>query len=305
MRNRFRGSFVALPTPFVGETVDHAAFERLVDEQACRRSDGLVVCGTTGEASTLTDVERADLVRTAVAAAAGRLPVIAGIGTNCTRTSIELARTAEHAGADGLLVVTPYYNRPSQRGLAAHYGAIADAVPLPLVLYNVPSRTGVDLEPSTVRAIAKAHANVVAIKEASHSPERVVELVGQTPVDVLCGEDACIAPFVHAGAVGAIGVVANLMPETVRELVHSAAMAETARAEELAQELAPLIEALFRETNPVPLKAALELTGRASSAVRLPLVALGDVEKERLRRDLIDCGLGDSTVSHTSLPHSR
>ncbi len=291
MRSPFRGSLVALPTPFRAGRIDFPALQVLIQHQIEGGSDGLVAAGSTGEAVTLTEGERLGVIEFCAGAARGRLPVLAGIGSSDTHLSCRLATAAERAGAHGLLVSTPAYNRPQQRGLVQHFGAIADSTSLPLVLYNIPSRTGVDLLPETVQAIAEAHPNVVAIKEASPALERVQELVGLGSIDVLCGEDGWIADGMQMGALGVVGVVANLVPGLVAELVHSLERGETERAPALVESLAPLVRALFLETNPAPLKAGLEMLGLCSGELRLPLVPVEDGTRVELRAALERCGL--------------
>jgi len=287
---RFRGSLVALPTPFregAPDEIDYPALQRLIELHVHGDTSGLVVAGTTGEAATLSDRERAVIVEYAVGIAGGRLPVLAGVGTNSTRVSCELAVEAERAGADGLLAVTPYYNRPTQRGLLAHFGAIAGATSLPVVLYNVPPRTSCDLLPDTAAAIAEAHPNVVAIKEAANSRERLAEHARRGRLDVLVGDDPLIADGMQLGAVGAIGVVGNVLPRECAELVRQAGPGgDHTRAARIVEHLAPLVRALFLETNPVPVKTALSLLGLCSREVRLPLVPLEARSLEALQTAL-------------------
>ena len=275
------GSLVALPTPFSNGALDLETLGDLIDLHVERGTDGLVVNGTTGEAATLTDYERRTAVDFAIERSAGRLPVVVGTGTNATRTSIEHTRTAAAAGADAALVVTPYYNRPTQRGLVAHYAAVAEASTIPIVLYNVPSRTGCDLLPDTVAEIGRRAPNAIAIKEASGSVERGRELIERSGLAVLAGEDHLIAPLVALGAVGVVGVVANVVPELVAELCRVAAPGgDPQRTAELTGVLAPLIRALFVEPNPVPVKTALAAMGHGTGEVRLPLVALAEASRE-------------------------
>lgn len=292
LRCSLQGSFVALPTPFKGGAIDYAAFQNLIEWHVAEKTDGLVIAGTTGEAATLSDNERRGLFDAAMACARGRLPIVAGVGTNCTRTTIEMAKGACASGVAALLVVTPYYNRPSQRGLALHYGAVAEAVSKPIVLYNVPSRTGVDLQPETVRELGERYEHVVAVKEALPSIERVKRLVGETPCAVLCGEDGMIADFMGLGAVGVIGVVANVAPAKVRELVRLALPdGNHVRAAMLVEELAPLVKDLFIESNPVPVKAALAMMRKCGDDVRLPLAPLADANRKKLESTLRACKL--------------
>jgi 4-hydroxy-tetrahydrodipicolinate synthase len=291
MRGSFRGSLAALPTPFRDGEVDFPALRRLVEHQIRGGSDGLVAAGSTGEAVTLSARERLSVIEFVAGTACGRVPVLAGVGASDTRLAGELARAAERAGADGLLVSTPAYNRPQQRGLVAHFGAVAEASGLPLVLYNIPSRTGVDLLPPTVSAIAAAHASVIAIKEAGTSLARVKELVDGNAVDVLLGEDAWIVDGLELGAAGVIGVLANVAPEPVAELVHGLLRGETGRAPALVERLAPLTSALFLEPNPAPLKAALELMGLCTGELRLPLVPIDDATRALLRAALLKANI--------------
>lgn len=288
----FRGSYVALPTPFRDGAVDYVALARLVEFHVAHQTDGLVAVGTSGEAATLTDYERRSVIEAVVECSAKRLPVIAGIGTNNTAQSVEFVRFAAQAGADGTLAVTPYYNRPTPRGLSAHYAALADASALPLVLYNVPARTGCDLRPQLVAEIRRAHANVVAIKEASGSIGRAKELRAVSDIALLAGEDALIADFMALGALGVIGVVANVAPRQVAELCRVARPGGDAlRTAELTAFLAPLARDLFVETSPTPMKAALAAMGLIGADVRLPLVALEPESSERLLSTLREAGL--------------
>lgn len=288
----FRGSYVALPTPFRGEDVDYAVLEDLVEFHAGNGTDGLVVAGTSGEAATLSDYERRSVIERVVEHSHGLLPVIAGTGTNDTRHSVELTRFAQEAGADGVLCVTPYYNKPSQRGLELHYAAIADATRLPVVLYNVPGRTGCDLKPATIAALGAAHGNVVAVKEASGSIGRAREIRESCDVALFAGEDALIADMMALGAVGVIGVVGNVAPREVAELCRAAAPGgDAARTAELCAWLSPLVRDLFIESNPVPLKAALAAMGLGSADVRLPLAPLAPENHERLMATLHESGL--------------
>lgn len=288
-----RGSWVALPTPFRDGELDLAALRRLIDRHAAGGTDGVVVGGTTGEPPTLTEAERRRALEVAVEHAAGRLPVMAGVGTNATRTTVELARFAEGAGAASLLVVTPYYNRPGRTGLVRHFGAVAEVTRLPVVLYNVPKRTGVDLLPDAAAEIGGRHANVVAIKEASGTLERARDLRRRAPeLDLICGEDGLIADFRALGAVGAISVVGNVAPDDTAELVRQAGPeGDSRRAAEAAERLGPLVRALSLETNPVPVKAALALLGLCTEEVRLPLVPLEDRNRTLLTDTLRALGL--------------
>jgi 4-hydroxy-tetrahydrodipicolinate synthase len=285
------GSWTALPTPFASGELDLAALERLVELQAAAGSTGVVACGTTGEAATLTRSERSRVVTACVRAAADRLRVLAGVGTNATRTTLQLARDAEAAGADGLLAVTPYYNRPGPDGLRAHYAALAGATALPVVLYNVPSRTGVDLAPDLARELFERHPTVRALKEAADEESRIGEHAGGPPV--LCGVEDELPRRLAAGAMGVIGVVGNLAPAAVAEVVRRAGAGDEAGAREAWEPLAPLAEALFAEVNPAPVKAALARLGLLREELRLPLTPVGSPCRARLEEALRTAGLLD------------
>lgn len=288
----FRGSYVALPTPFRDGEVDFEALARLIEFHVEHGTDGLLAAGTSGETATLSEYERRSVIEAVIEGSNGRLPVLAGIGTNSTRTTVELAGFAEAAGADGLLAVTPYYNRPTQRGLFAHFAELAESVELPIVLYNVPSRTGVDLKPETVARLRTECEPVVAIKEATGSLGRAKEIAASSDIALFAGEDALIADFMALGGLGVIGVVNNVAPSAVAELCRVAAPGgDAARTAELSAWLAPLVRDLFIETNPVPLKAALEALLLCSSEVRLPLVDLEPQHRERLHATLREAGL--------------
>ncbi len=291
-RSPFQGSYVALPTPFRKGEVDYASLEHLIEWHIENGSDGLVLAGTTGEASTLVDGERIGVFQCAVGVARGRLPVIAGVGTNCTRTTVELARQAAATGVDGLLAVTPYYNKPSRRGLVLHFSALAECTDKPIILYNVPSRTGVDLPLEAVRELGDTHANIVAIKEAKPDLEKVRALAANPKVAVLCGEDSHIADFMSLGAVGVIGVVNNVVPGKVAALVRAALPGgDSVAAARIVEEIAPLCRDLFLESNPVPVKTALALMRKLREEVRLPLAPLEFETRAKLEATLRACKL--------------
>lgn len=291
-RCRFQGSYVALPTPFRGSEIDYGAFERLIEWHIQSRTDGLVIAGTTGEAATLTEAERVGLFGAAVAMARKRVPVIGGVGTNCTRSTLDSVRAGSACGLDGLLVVTPYYNKPSRRGLVEHYSAVAQATTLPVILYNVPGRTGVDMAVEAVQELGQRFAHIVAIKEAKNDLAKVKRLVQETEVAVLCGEDSAIADFMSLGAVGVIGVVANLVPGMVAELTRTALPGgDSVRAAHLVEKLAPLARDLFIEANPVPVKTALARMNKLGAEVRLPLCAMEADTQAKLETTLREMGL--------------
>jgi 4-hydroxy-tetrahydrodipicolinate synthase len=292
MSTRFEGALTALVTPFKDGAVDDAALATLVEEQIAAGIDGLVPAGTTGEASTLSLEEQAHVVKVVVRAARGRVPVVAGAGSNSTHHAIELSRAAREAGADGLLHVTPYYNRPPQEGLYRHFRAIAEAVPLPILLYNVPSRTSCDLLPETVARLAE-HPAIVGIKEASGSTTRATQILARCGdrITVLSGDDFTMFPLYAVGARGVISVLSNIAPRWVADMwdhVRSGAW-DAARAIH-AQSLA-LTELLFAEPSPMPIKAALALKGTMRDEIRSPLVPVSGALREKLAAALAAAGL--------------
>jgi len=267
----FTGSFVALVTPFRGGKVDVEKLEELVDYHVEAGTSGLVPCGTTGESATLSHEEHELVISTVVRKADGRIPVIAGTGSNSTMEAIRLTRHAKEAGADAALLITPYYNKPTQKGLTAHFEAISRAVDIPLILYNVPSRTGVNMLPQTVIECA-ALPNVVGIKEASGSIDQTVEILSGSELIVLSGDDSLTLPLMSVGAKGVISVAANVVPKLMVDLVDLAAAGDFAGARDLHFRLYPLFKALFVETNPIPVKAAMAIQGTIGPELRLPLV---------------------------------
>jgi 4-hydroxy-tetrahydrodipicolinate synthase len=271
----FRGAYTALVTPFADGRVDDEALTRLVERQIAAGIDGLVPCGTTGESSTLSHAEHVHVVEVCLRAANGRIPVLAGAGSNNTREAIELARACKELGVAGTLQITPYYNRPPQEGLVRHFEAIADAVGLPMVLYNVPGRTGCDLLPETVERLA-GHEMIVGIKEATGSMTRAAEIRRRCgpDFDLLSGDDFTILPFVAVGGDGVISVTSNILPGEVAELIRSSTAGDLGRARELHGRQAALAEVLFAWSNPIPAKAALAILGACRAEVRSPLVPL-------------------------------
>ena len=281
----FTGSFVALVTPFRGGKVDVEKLEELVDFHVEAGTSGLVPCGTTGESATLSHEEHELVISTVVRKADGRIPVIAGTGSNSTSEAIRLTRHAKEAGADGALLITPYYNRPTQKGLVAHFEAVSRAVDIPLVLYNVPTRTGVNMLPQTVIECASLP-NVVGIKEASGSIDQTVEILAATELTVLSGDDSLTLPLLSVGAKGVISVAANIAPKPMVDLVDLAAAGDFGAAREVHFRLYPLFKALFLETNPIPVKAAMAMQGMIGPEVRLPLVPASDATLAALEKAL-------------------
>ncbi len=274
----FRGSLVALVTPMTESgDIDHVAFGRLLDWHAREGSDGVVIAGTTGESATVTATEAAELLQIAVQRIGGRLPVIAGTGGSSTAESVERTRAACELGADGVLVVTPYYNRPPQEGLYRHFSVIADAASVPLILYNVPSRTACDLLPETVERLS-GHPQIIGIKEATGNIARGVEILERCGDDFLLfsGDDASCRELIGAGAQGVVTVTGNVAPRLMHEMVEAALSDDQDGARELDERLAGLHTALFVEANPIPAKWALGRLGLIGPGIRLPLVGLAD-----------------------------
>lgn len=289
----FTGSGVAIVTPMHADgSINYQAFETMLDVQIGSGTDAIVVCGTTGEAPTLNDEEHVQLIRCAVETVAGRVPVIAGTGSNDTRHAIAMSLEAKQAGADALLLVTPYYNKTSQTGLIRHFNAIADAAGMPVILYNVPSRTGVSIQPETYAELAR-HPLIVAAKEASgdlSAAARTAALCGEE-LTLYSGNDDQILPILSLGGKGVISVLANVAPSAVHEMCQSYFEGDVSRSRELQLCWLPLIGALFCDVNPMPVKEALNLLGVEAGPGRLPLTELGEEKKNRVRNALRDCGL--------------
>ncbi len=288
----FKGSIVALITPFKDGAVDEETLRQLVEFQIENGTDGIVACGSTGEASTLDYDEHMKVIDVVIQQTNKRVPVIAGTGSNSTSEAIELTQKAKNLGADGVLLVTPYYNKPSQEGLYLHYKAIADAVAIPQVLYNVPGRTGINMQPATVARLAD-HPEIVAIKEATGSLQQaseVLELCGDK-LDVISGDDYITFPIMACGGTGVISVVANIMPREVAALVDAFFEGNMAEARRLHLYLLNISNAMFIETNPVPVKAAVALMGKCRPDLRLPLAPLSDVSHATLSTVMRSYGL--------------
>ncbi|ACM19490.1 (4S)-4-hydroxy-2,3,4,5-tetrahydro-(2S)-dipicolinate synthase [Geotalea daltonii FRC-32] len=279
----FKGSIVAIVTPFNKGVVDEKKLRELVEFQIAGGTDAIVPCGTTGESSTLDYEEHDRVIEIVVQQVNKRVPVIAGTGSNSTREAIEMTEHAKQLGADGALLVTPYYNKPTQEGLYRHYMAVAEAVALPQILYNVPGRTGVNLLPETVARLAE-HKNIVAIKEATGSLQQASEVLALCgdKIDVLCGDDFITFPMMACGAKGVISVVANIMPKEVAALVDAFFAGKMEEARQWHLKLLKISNAMFIESNPVPVKTAVGLMGKASDEVRLPLAPMSDANKNKL-----------------------
>ena len=288
----FKGSIVAIVTPFKNGELDEEAYRELIEFQIARGTSAIVPTGTTGESATLSMEEHARVLDVAVKAVNKRVPVIAGTGGNNTNEAIELTAHAKKVGADATLQVTPYYNKPTQEGLYQHFKAVAKAAPLPQVLYNVPGRTSVNLLPTTVARLAELP-EVVAIKEASGNLGQMAEIVNLVgdKIALLSGDDNLTLPVLALGGTGVISVVANIVPRDTADMVSAWERGDFGRSKELFYRLLPLCQAMFYETNPIPVKTALALMGKIKGEFRLPLVPISPANEERLRKALNDYGL--------------
>ena len=284
----FRGTFTAVVTPFRDGGVDDSAFKKLIETQVAAGITGIVAIGTTGESPTLSHDEREHVIRLAVTTANKRCLVLAGTGSNATQHAVADTIMAEKLGVDGALLVAPYYNKPSQEGLFRHFKAIADATSLPIMLYNIPGRCSVDIVPETVVRLAKECGNIVAIKEASGSVERISDLRRRLPESftILSGDDSLTLPFMAVGAAGVVSVASNLFPGEVCALVRACESGDLKSAAKLHRKLLPLFKDLFIEPNPVPVKTALGWRGAMSGEVRLPLCEMSEANQDRLRKTL-------------------
>ncbi len=289
----FRGSIVAIVTPFKNGQVDIPKFKELIEFQIKNGIQGIVPCGTTGESPTLTHEEHNLVVETCVATVKKRVPVIAGTGSNATAEAVALTQHAEKAGADGALVVTPYYNKPTQKGLYLHFKAVADSVKIPIILYNIEGRTARNIETDTVARLARDCKNIVGVKEASGNLQQIKD-VRRACGDkflIFSGDDALTLPVLEIGGVGVISVVANIIPKDVAALVTAFNAGNKAKASEINDKMIPLIKAIFIETNPIPVKKAMELLGMCSSEMRLPLCEMDEADIEKLKIALHNYGL--------------
>jgi 4-hydroxy-tetrahydrodipicolinate synthase len=288
----FTGSIVALVTPFCDGEVDYPALDALVDRQIAAGQRALVPCGSTGESATLTHDEHARVVAAVVRRAAGRVPVIAGTGSNSTAEAIHLTREAEAAGASGALLISPYYNKPTQDGIVSHYRAVAENTSLPILAYNIPGRTASNIEPATLARLAEID-NVVAVKDSPASIDHAMDTIALCGdrLAVLSGDDSLALPMIAVGAVGVISAVANVIPAEMARLADLALEGRFEEAQRLHYAILPIMRACFLETNPIPVKAALAMLGRCRDEVRLPLTSMSRGARERLRETLASFGL--------------
>ncbi len=293
MSQTFQGSIVALVTPFRNGRIDETKLRELVEFHAKHGTDGIVPCGTTGESPTLTHDEQRRVIEIVVEAAAQRLAIVAGTGANSTAEAVELTRHAERAGAHAALVVNPYYNKPTQEGLYRHFRAVAEATALPVFVYNIQSRTAVNVETDTLARLRRDCRNIVGVKEASGSLDQMSQVVATCGPDfiVLSGDDNLTLPLMAVGGRGVISVIANIVPRDVVDMTHAALDGDWKRARELHYKLFPLARAAFLETNPIPIKEAMAMAGMIEPEFRLPMCRMGDANRERLRAVLTQYGL--------------
>ena len=285
----FKGAGVAITTPFLANgEVDYDTFRDQIEYQIQNGTDAIIVCGTTGEASCLSHEEHLDCIKFCVEVVNKRIPVIAGTGSNCTETAIYLSTEAEKYGVDGLLVVTPYYNKATQKGLIEHYTMVANSVKLPIIMYNVPSRTGCNILPETAAKLCKNVPNIVGIKEASGDLSQVakVALLCGDDIDIYSGNDDQIIPILALGGKGVISVLSNVAPKQTHDICQAFFDGDTAKAAKLQIEAIPLVGALFCEVNPIPVKKAIELQGRDTGVVRRPLTEMEPQNAERLKKEM-------------------
>lgn len=289
----FTGAAIAIITPMNADgSINYNELGKMIDYQIENGTDAIVICGTTGEASTMTDEEHLECIRYTVEKTAKRVPVIAGTGSNDTKYAVELSKEAEAVGADGLLLVTPYYNKTTQKGLIAHFTAVADAVSIPIILYNIPGRTGMNMDVATVKELAK-HPNIVAVKEASGNISYAAKLIAECGdmIDVYSGNDDMIVPLMSLGGKGVISVLSHVIPKETHDMVQLCLDNNFAEATKLQIEYLELINNLFIEVNPIPVKEAMNMLGWNAGPCRLPLYEMSDDHKAALRASLVKHGL--------------
>lgn len=290
----FEGAGVALITPFTeSQEVNYEKLRQLVEEQIAGGTDAIIACGTTGESSTMTHDEHIEVVRFVCQVAAGRVPVIAGTGSNSTREAIHLSKEAEKAGADALLIVTPYYNKTTQNGLIAHYTAIAGEVDIPILLYHIPGRTGVTMKPETIVKLCREVPNIVGVKEASGNFSAIAEIMSLADgcVDLYSGNDDQIVPLLSMGGKGVISVLSNVAPSQTHDICESYFKGDVKKSSQMQIQAIPLINALFCEVNPIPVKAAMNMMGKEVGSLRLPLTEMEPANKAFLKKAMEEYGI--------------
>lgn len=290
----FTGAGVAIVTPFKeNEEVDYESFQRMIEFQIQNQTDAIIVCGTTGEASTLSHEEHLDVIRYCVKCVNGRIPVIAGTGSNCTKTAVYLSQEAEKAGVDGILVVTPYYNKSTQNGLYEHFKMIADSVSVPMILYNVPSRTGVCIQPETIVKLCKDVKNIVGVKDATGDISEVVKVMSLAGglVDLYSGNDDQVVPILSMGGKGVISVLSNVAPKQTHDMCQEFFDGNVEAARKIQIDAFPLIKALFCEVNPIPVKKAMQLMGMMRAQMRRPLTEMEEEHAKDLEKKMKEFGV--------------
>ena len=290
----FKGAGVAIVTPMKdNQDVNYDKLEELINIQIAEGTDAIIIAGTTGESSTLTMEDHKDVIKAAVEFTKGRIPVVAGTGSNCTRTAIQLSQEAEEAGADGLLIVTPYYNKATQQGLISHYSQIADSTKCPIIMYNVPGRTGCNLLPETVAELFKTKDNIVGLKEATGNMAQASKTMYLTDgkLDMYSGEDGLVLPLLSIGALGVISVWSNVAPAKVHQLCQSYFDGDLKTAQKLQREAIPLVDALFSEVNPIPVKTAMNLMGLQVGPLRSPMCEMGADNAKKLAQVMKEYGI--------------
>ena len=290
----FKGAGVAIVTPMKDNLeINYDKLDEMLEEQIAGGTDAIIICGTTGESATMTEAEHSEAIRFTIERVKHRIPVIAGTGSNCTRTAIELSKEAEKDGADGLLLVTPYYNKATQNGLVSHYTAICNEVKIPAILYNVPSRTGCAIQPQTLAHLVKDVDNIVGVKEASGNIGNVAEIMHLCDgnIDLYSGNDDQVVPLLSLGGIGVISVLSNVAPTYVHDMVTKYLAGNTAESCRMQLDAIPMCNALFCEVNPIPVKAALNMMGKEVGPLRAPLTEMEDAHKEVLRKAMTDFGL--------------
>ena len=290
----FKGAGVAIVTPMKENgDVNFEKLGEILEEQIAEGTDAVIICGTTGESSTLSHEEHMETIRYTIDKVNKRIPVVAGTGSNCTETAIMMSQEAERMGADGLLLVSPYYNKATQKGLIAHYTAIANSVKLPIILYNIAGRTGINIEPKTLLYLAENVENIVAVKEASGNISQIADIAAMTrgKLDIYSGNDDQITPIMALGGIGVISVLSNIAPRYTHDLAMSYLEGDVQKSCEMQLNALPLVRALFSEVNPIPVKAAMNMMGKEVGPLRAPLTEMEDAHKEVLRKAMTDFGL--------------
>ena len=290
----FKGAGVALVTPMKENLeVDYDKLDEILEEQIAGKTDAIIICGTTGESATMTEKEHVDVIKFAIERVNHRIPVIAGTGSNCTRTAIELSVEAAEAGADGLLLVTPYYNKATQNGLIAHYTQVAEAAKIPSILYHVPSRTGCAIQPQTVAKLVKDVEYIVGVKEASGNISNVAKIMHlcDGKIDLYSGNDDQVVPLLSLGGIGVISVLSNVAPTYVHDMIYEFFDGNVEKSCRMQLDAIPLVDALFCEVNPIPVKAAMNMQGKGVGSLRGPLTEMEPQNKEVLRKAMMEFGI--------------